>query len=74
MAQANDLGELLTRGTPRPAPDRFALIADAAERAAVRPKRAAIGQDPLVGATDLQKRIAAANRELRRRGHPAGRP
>lgn len=74
VTQANDLGELLSRGTPRPAPDRYGLIADAAERAAVRPMHAAIGQDPLAGATDLQKRISAANRELRRLGHPAGRP
>jgi hypothetical protein len=76
VAQAHDLGELLTRTSPRPAPDRYALIEDTAARAAARPKGAAIGQDPLAQRpqTDLQRRIAAANRELRRLGHPAGRP
>ena len=70
VAQANDLGELLARTEPRPAPDRYALVQDAAARAAARPKDAAIDRDP----TDLQIRIAAANRHLRRLGHPAGRP
>jgi phospholipase C len=70
VAQANDLGELLTRTEPRPAPDRYALVKDAAARAAARPEGAAIDRDP----TDLQIRIAAANRHLRRLGHPAGRP
>ena len=76
VAQAHDLGELLTRSAPRPAPDRFALIQDAAARAAARPQGAnihgdALGQPP---ATDLQIKLAAAARELRRRGHPEGRP
>jgi hypothetical protein len=67
---------LLTRSAPRPAPDRFALIEDAAARAAARPQGATIHGDALVTppATDLQIRIAAAARELRRRGHPEGRP
>jgi phospholipase C len=76
VAQASDLGELLTRRTPRPAPDRFALIDDAAARAAARPLGAAVDRDltGLPPATDLQVRLAAAARELRRRGHPAGQP
>ena len=77
VSQANDLGELLTRTTPRPAADRYALIEDAAERAAVRTEGASIeGEDPLDRrpATELQIRLAAATRELRRRGHPADRP
>jgi phospholipase C len=76
VAQAHDLGELLTRATPRPAPGRYALIQDAAARAAARTEGAPIVQNPLARgpATDLQMRIAAANRELRRRGHPEDRP
>ena len=76
VAQANDLGELLGRTEPRPAPDRYALIQDAAAHAASRPKGAAIDKDALARQpmTDLQIRMAAANRELRRLGHPAGRP
>jgi phospholipase C len=76
VAQAHDLGELLTRSAPRPAPNRFALIEDAAARAAARPQGAKIHGDALVTppATDLQIRIAAAARELRRRGHPEGQP
>ena len=77
VSQANDLGELLTRTTQRPATDRYALIEDAAERAAVRTEGTSIeGEDPLDRrpATELQIRVAAATRELRRRGHPADRP
>jgi phospholipase C len=76
VAQARDLGELLTSSAPRPAPDRFALIQDAAARAAARPQGAKIHGDALglPPATDLQIRMAAAARELRRRGHPEGRP
>ncbi len=76
VVQAHDLGELLTRATPRPAPARYSLIEDAAARAAARPEGAIIGSDPLAGRplTDLQRRIAAANRELRRLGHPDGQP
>ena len=77
VSQANDLGELLTRTTPRRAADRYELIEDAAARAAVRTEGASIeGEDPLARrpATELQIRLAAATRELRRRGHPADRP
>jgi phospholipase C len=76
VAHANHLGELLTRETPRRPPDRYALIQDAAERAAVRSQGAPIEQDPLARPplTDLQRRIAAAHNKLRNLGHPAGRP
>ena len=76
VAHANDLGELLARTEPRPAPDRYALVQDAAGRAAARPEGAAIDQDALARQpmTDLQIRIAAANRQLRLLGHPADRP
>ena len=76
VARAHDLGELLTRTTPRPAPARYALIQDAAARAAARAQGApaaqeALGREP---ATDLQIHIAAAMRELKRRGHPENQP
>ena len=76
VAHAHDLGELLTRGVPRQAPDRHSLIRGSAARAAARPQDpsagpAAPGREP---ATDLQIRIAAGVDELRRRGHPADRP
>ena len=72
VAQAHDLGELLTRTAPRPAPGRFTLIEDAAARAAARLQGAEIRDDALgrQPATDLQIRIASAIRELKRRGHP----
>ena len=75
VAHAHDLGELLTRTVPRPAPARYALIHDAAARAATRTRGEPIDGDPLVlhPATDLQLRIAAAIRELRIRGHPTNR-
>jgi phospholipase C len=76
VAHAHDLGELLTRTAPRPAPDRYALIDEAAARAAARTQGAKIDGDPLSRrpVTDLQIRIEAAIRELRRRGHPVNRP
>ncbi len=76
VAHANHFGEFLTRTAPRPAPERYALIDDAAARAATRTEGAPIEQDALEHrpVTEVQMRIAAANRELRRLGHPAGRP
>jgi phospholipase C len=76
VAHANDLGEVLARTAPRPPPDRYALIEDAAARAAARAEGTPVEADALTRqpVTDLQKQIAAANRELRRLGHPAGRP
>jgi hypothetical protein len=52
------------------------MIKDAAARAAARPQGATIHGDALGGrpSTDLQIRIAAATRELRKRGHPENRP
>jgi phospholipase C len=70
-AQASDLGELLTRSTPRPAPPRDTLLAQAAARSAPGQSRPAPGDQPL---NDLQERILAATRELRRRGHPPDTP
>jgi phospholipase C len=76
VGQANDLGELLTATAPRPAPDRYALIEDAAARAAARAQGTPVDQDALADAptTDLQISLAAAKRELRRLGHPEDRP
>jgi phospholipase C len=76
VAHANDVGELLTLGAPRPAPPQTALVDEAAERAAARTQRSPVDQDRLERPppTDLQVRIAAASRELRRLGHPDGRP
>ena len=76
VAQANDLGEFLARTAPRPPPGRYALIEDAAVRAAARAEGTSSDHDVLPGRpeTDLQRRIAAANRELRRLGHPPDRP
>ena len=76
VAHAHDLGELLTRTTPRQAPARYALIEEAAAHAAARIQGTPadgdlLGREP---ATDLQIRIAAGTRELRRRGHPPHRP
>jgi phospholipase C len=76
VAQAHDLGELLTLPAPRPAPPRSALVESAAERAAARTQRSPVDQDGLerTPPTDLQVRIAAASRELTRLGHPEGQP
>jgi phospholipase C len=76
VTQANDLGELLTLAAPRRAPPQSALVDWAAQRAAARTKREPATQEQLDRgpATDLQVRIASASRELRRLGHPAGRP
>jgi phospholipase C len=76
VAQANDLGELLTLAGPRPAPPQSRLVDAAAERAEARTQRSSVDQDALERrpATDLQVRIAAAGRELRRLGLPEGRP
>jgi phospholipase C len=76
VAHAHDLGELLTRTAPRPAPDRQSLIQGTTARAAARPQVPATGPDAPGSkpATDLQTSIAAAVNELRRRGHPADQP
>ena len=76
VANANDLGELLILSEPRSAPSRSALIKAAAERAAARAPGSPVDRDRLerAPANDLQVRLAAATRELRRLGHPDGRP
>jgi phospholipase C len=76
VAQAQDLGELLTGSAPRPAPDRVILIKDAAARAAARPEGPMIHgyANARPPATDLQTGIAAAAGELRRQGHPENQP
>ena len=77
VAQASHLGELLTRGTPRPARPRDALVRQAAARA----DRTETGQ-PGAGQkesgnhplNDLQKSILAATHQLRADGHPPNTP
>lgn len=77
VAQASHLGELLTRGTPRPAPPRDALV----RQAAVRADRTGAGQ-PRTGQeesgnhplNDLQESILAAAHQLRADGHPPNTP
>jgi hypothetical protein len=75
VAQANHLGELLTRATPRPAPLRDALVQQAAARVAQmetrQPGRRDEGEHSL---NDLQKSILAATDKLRRDGHPSNAP
>ena len=77
VAQANHLGELLTRTTPRPAPRRDTLVRQAAARGAQietsqpRPGRGGEGEHSL---NDLQKSILAATHKLRRDGHPSNAP
>jgi phospholipase C len=70
-AQANGLGELLTRSTPRPAPDMSALVAAAEQRAAIEADSPPAQSPP---PTDLQIRMAAATHHLRHHGHPEGQP
>jgi phospholipase C len=77
VAQANDLGEVLTRAAPRPAPALDGLVADAAARAAEQAQvlAAPVGKGgPSRPPSDLHLRIAAATRALRSRGHPVGQP
>jgi phospholipase C len=69
VAQANHLGELLTRTTPRPAPPREALVRQTAARAEAAGPRTA--DHPL---NDLQKSILAATGKLRADGHPPDAP
>jgi phospholipase C len=77
VAQANHLGELLTRTTSRPAPLRDTLVRQAAARAAQietsqpRPGRGGESEHPL---NDLQKSILAATHKLRQDGHPSNAP
>jgi phospholipase C len=75
-AVANQLGELLTEATPRPAPSRDALVEEAASRKAEQ-VRAALTSTPTGGAsplTELQIGVALAARELRSKGLPPAQP
>jgi phospholipase C len=72
VATANDLGAVLTRDTPRPAPARDALLARAASRAATLPAQGAGPTAPPLN--ELQQSILSATRELRQRGLPANTP
>ena len=77
VVQANHLGELLTRPTPRPAPQRQGLVRQAAARSnqAETSQLATPDGGPGRGEpNDLQRSILAATHELRRRGHPANTP
>ena len=77
VAHAHHLGELLTRSTPRPAPARDALVRQAAARTAPAEPSQPGGHQPGPSErplNDLQKRILAATRELRKRGHPPNTP
>ncbi len=73
VVQANNLGELLTRATPREAPGRDALIAQAKGRTAGGPSQDAENRHERA-LTDLQKKIQTATQELIRLGHPAHTP
>jgi phospholipase C len=75
VAHANDLGELLTNPTPRPAPTHDGLIAAASARAEESDGAHVDERTPdRRHSTDLQRDMAAAARVLKGRGHPAGRP
>jgi phospholipase C len=76
-AEANHLGELLTRLTPRSAPRRDELIRQATARADQLEHRGSTTEDASQGGrplNDLQRGILAATQELRRRGHPTNAP
>ena len=75
VANANDVGELLTNDAPRPAPDHDKLVERAAHRATARDHASAADQQqPDESLSDLQKRVLAATKLLRSRGHPTNRP
>ena len=76
VAQANHLGELLSRPSPRPAPPRDTLVRRAAARSAqagrITPRPSTGVSEPATN--DLERSIIAATHELRSRGHPANTP
>jgi phospholipase C len=78
VAEANDLGVLLTRADPRPAPDHSALLETFGARAAsLAQAKVTQAVDPTakrVPLTDLQIRIAHAAKEIRKQGLPPGQP
>ena len=71
VAQASHLGGLLARTTPRSAPARDTLLREATARAEQAAAEPTSGDYPL---NDLQQRILAATRELRKHGHPPDGP
>jgi phospholipase C len=77
VVQAAHLGELLTRGTSRPAPSRDVLVRRSASRAATRTKTSSLSGRPGGGdhpLNELQKSILAATHKLRSDGHPTDAP
>ncbi len=80
IADAADLGELLTLSEPRPAPDRSALVDWFAAEQGARARR--LLEDPAGvlreatarSLTDLQSGLVAAHQQLQDQGHPVGHP
>ena len=80
IADAADLGQLLTLNEPRPAPDRSALVDWFAHEQAARARR--LLEDPAGvlrkatahSLTDLQSGLLAAHRHLHDHGHPLDHP
>ena len=80
IADAVDLGELLTLTEPRPAPDRSALVEWFAAEQGARARR--LLEDPAGvlrkatarSLTDLQSGLVAAHQQLQDHGHPVGHP
>ena len=80
VADAADLGQLLTLNEPRPAPDRSALVDWFAHEQAARARR--LLEDPAGvlrkatahSLTDLQSGLLAAHRHLHDHGHPLDHP
>jgi hypothetical protein len=78
VAQAANVGELLTEQSPRPAPDRADLVQWVAGRHAQA--AAKVATDPVAFHaedrifTDLQRNAIAAEQHIRDQGLPAGQP
>ncbi len=80
VANAADVGGLLSRDTSRPPPDRSQLIGWVSERHAARMRRLLTAPAEMLrpaeehAVTDLQAGILAATQELHARGQPANQP
>ena len=80
VANAADVGGLLSRDTSRPPPDRSQLIGWVSERRAARMRRLLTAPAEMLrpaeehAVTDLQAGILAATQELHARGQPANQP
>jgi phospholipase C len=77
VAEANDLGGLLSRAEPRRAPNRRALAEWVAHRHGERARalhRADVAGADAVGLSDLQQSIVALERNRHEAGHPPGQP